>query len=165
MNNLRSMFDPSAIAVIGASEKEGSLGRIIIDNLVGCREHKIFAVNPNQKTVCQFSCYESIQDVPEHVNLAVVTTPAAVVPGVVDECGRSGVDGMIIISDGFRETGEEGRRLEEEIVRIKKNYPMRILGPNCLGVIRIPRRPVRGAYKGDAEDRKYRLSDPEHRLW
>jgi len=136
MDNLNRMFDPATIAVIGASEKEESLGRILIDNLQACRERKIFTVNPNQKAVCSFNCYETIQDVPEHIDLAVVAAPAATVPGIVDACGRAGVDGMIIISDGFREVGEQGRHLEEEIIRIRKHYPMRILGPNCLGVIR-----------------------------
>ena len=136
MDNLKRMFDPATIALIGASEKEGSLGRILIDNLQACKERKIFTVNPNQKTVCHFRCYDSIGDVPEHIDLAIVASPAATVPGIVDACGRAGVDGMIIITDGFREAGEEGRRLEEEIIRIKKNYPMRILGPGCLGLIR-----------------------------
>ena len=136
MDNLKRMFDPATIAVIGASEKEGSLGRILIDNLLACRDRKVFTVNPNQKTVCHFNCYDAVGDISEHIDLAIVASPAAAVPRIVDECGRAGVDGMIIISDGFREVGEQGRLLEEEIRQIKKNYPMRILGPNCLGVIR-----------------------------
>ena len=136
MDNLKRMLEPATIAVIGASEKQESLGRIIIDNLQVCKERKIFAVNPNQKTVCHLHCYDGIGDVPEHVDLAIVASPAPTVPGIVDACGRAGVDGLIIISDGFREAGEEGRRLLEEISRIKKNYPLRILGPGSLGVIR-----------------------------
>ncbi|PKN17374.1 MAG: acetyl-CoA synthetase [Deltaproteobacteria bacterium HGW-Deltaproteobacteria-6] len=136
MDNLKRMFDPATIAVIGASEKEGSLGRVLIDNLQACKERKIFTVNPNQKTVCHFHCYDSIGDIPEHIDLAIVASPATTVPGIVDACGRAGVDGLIIITDGFREAGIEGRLLEEEIIRIKKNYPLRILGPSCLGVIR-----------------------------
>ncbi len=136
MDNLKRMFDPATIAIIGASEREGAPGRILIENLQACRERKIFTVNPNQETVCHFHCYDSIGDISEHIDLAIVATPAATVPGIVDACGRAGVDGLIIISDGFREAGVEGRRLEEEIIRIKKNYPMRILGPGCLGVIR-----------------------------
>ena len=136
MDNLKRMFDPKTIAVIGASEKEGSLGRILIDNLPAYKERKIFTVNPNQKTVCDYNCYNTIDDINEHIDLAMVAAPAAAVPAIVEACGRAGVDGMVIISDGFREVGEEGRRLEEEILRIKKKYPMRILGPNCLGIIR-----------------------------
>lgn len=136
MDNLKRMFDPATVAVIGASEREGSLGRILIDNLLSCQERRIYSVNPHQKTVCRLTCYDTIEEIPEHVDLAIVASPAATVPGVVDACGRAGVDGLIIISDGFREVGEAGRLLEEEIRQIKKNYPMRILGPNCLGVIR-----------------------------
>ena len=136
MDNLKRMLDPATIAVIGASEKEESLGRIIIDNLQFCQERKIFAVNPNQKTVCNLYCYDSIGEIPEHVDLAIVASPAPTVPGIVDACGRAGVDGLIIISDGFREADDEGRHLLEEISRIKKSYPLRILGPGSLGVIR-----------------------------
>jgi acetyltransferase len=130
------MFDPATVAVIGASEKEGSAGRTIIDNLLQCQGRKIYAVNPNQQSVCQLPCYETIQAVPEHVQLAIVTTPAAAVPGLVEECGKAGVDGMMIVSDGFRETGAQGLALEEEIVRIKQDYRMRIVGPSSLGIIR-----------------------------
>ncbi|MDD5167553.1 MAG: bifunctional acetate--CoA ligase family protein/GNAT family N-acetyltransferase [Syntrophales bacterium] len=136
MDNLTRMFDPQTIAVIGASDKEGSPGRIVVENLLSCRGQRVFTINPNQTTVCNNACYDTIGSVPEHVDLAIVTAPAAAVPGIVDDCGQAGVDGMIIISDGFREIGAEGRRLEEEIIRIKKGYPMRILGPNCLGIIR-----------------------------
>ena len=136
MDSINRMFDPETIALIGASEKEGSLGRTIIENMLFCRERKIFPVNPNRKTVLDRTCYASITDVPGHVDLAIIVTAAKTVPRIVEECGQAGVDGLIIISDGFREVGEEGRKLEEEIVQIRKKYGMRILGPNCLGVIR-----------------------------
>ncbi|MCX5827291.1 MAG: CoA-binding protein, partial [Deltaproteobacteria bacterium] len=136
MDNLRRMFDPGTIALIGASDKEGSPGDAILNNLLACRERKIFLVNPGRSAIGDRPCYRSVAEVPEHIDLAVVATPASTVPGVVEACGRAGVDGMIIISAGFREVGEEGRKLEEEILRIKKQYPLRILGPNCLGIIR-----------------------------
>jgi len=136
MDTLRHMFDPATVAVIGASEKEGSAGRTIIDNLLQGQGRTIYAVNPNQQSVRDLPCYETIQAVPEHVHLAIVTTPAAAVPGLVRECGDAGVDGMMIVSDGFRETGAQGLALEQEIVDIKKNYRMRIVGPASLGIIR-----------------------------
>ncbi|MFA6412070.1 MAG: CoA-binding protein, partial [Syntrophales bacterium] len=136
MDNLKRMFDPGTIALIGASGKEGSPGNAILNNLLACRERKIFLVNPGCAAIGERPCYRSVAEVPEHIDLAVVATPAPTVPGVVEACGRAGVDGVIIISAGFREAGEEGRRLEEEILRIKKQYPLRILGPNCLGIIR-----------------------------
>ena len=80
--------------------------------------------------------YPGISSVPEHVMLAVIATPARSVPGVVEQCGRAGVDGVVIISSGFKETGEEGAQLEREIDRIRKKYGMRIMGPNCVGFVR-----------------------------
>jgi acetyltransferase len=81
-------------------------------------------------------CFPSITQVPEHVDLAVIAIPAKSVPSVVEECGRSGVDGIVIISSGFREAGEEGAKLEQEIKRLQEKYGFRVLGPNCLGFIR-----------------------------
>ncbi|MDI9571398.1 MAG: bifunctional acetate--CoA ligase family protein/GNAT family N-acetyltransferase [Pseudomonadota bacterium] len=136
MDSLKRMFNPTTIALIGASAEEGSPGRQLRDNLLTCRERKIFTVNPRHSCLDGSPCYPHIAAVPEHVDLAIVATPAPTVPGIVEACGQAGVDGMIIISAGFRESGEEGRHLEEEILRIKKQYPLRILGPNCLGIIR-----------------------------
>ena len=136
MDNLKRMFDPETVAVIGASEREGSLGAHSHRQPPGLPGEANLHRQSHRETVCQYPCHASIDALPEHIDLAVVASPAATVPGIVDACGRAGVDGMIIISDGFREVGEEGRRLEEEIRRIKQNYPMRIVGPNCLGVIR-----------------------------
>ena len=136
MNHLKRMFDPQTIVVIGATEAEGAPGRILMDNLLACRRRRIYTVNPHRETVCELPCYETPGSVPEHIDLAIVATPAPTVPAIVEACGQAGVDGMIIISEGFREYGPEGRRLEEEIRSIRKRYPMRILGPNCLGVIR-----------------------------
>ncbi len=138
MDNLRRMFDPGTIALIGASDKEGAPGKAILCNLLACRERKVFLVNPARTAIGARPCYGSVAEIPAHIDLAVVATPAPTVPGVVEACGRAGVDGIIIISAGFREVGAEGRKLEEEILRIKRQYPLRILGPNCLGVIRGP---------------------------
>ena len=136
MDNMKRMFDPGAIAVIGASEKAGSLGRIMMDNLLACRERIIFPVNPKRKTVLGLPSYPAVADIPEHVDLGIIITAAPTVAGIVEECGRAGMSGVIIVSDGFREVGEEGLQRETEIIQIRKKYDMRILGPNCLGVIR-----------------------------
>jgi acetyltransferase len=130
------MFDPQTIAVIGATEADGTPGRILIDNLLACRQRRVYTVNPHRAPVCALPCYETPSSVPEHIDLAIVATPAPTVPAIVQACGEAGVDGMIIISEGFREFGPEGRLLEEQVKAIRKKYPMRILGPNCLGVIR-----------------------------
>ena len=137
MGSIERMFDPETIAVIGATEREGSVGRAIMENLLaGVEEREIFPVNPNRKTVLGLKCYPSIKDVPRHVDLAIIAVPAKIVPKVVEECGEAGVDGLVIISAGFREVGEEGRKLEKKIEEIRAKYGLRILGPNCFGFIR-----------------------------
>jgi acetyltransferase len=136
MGGMMRLLNPGTIALIGASEKEGATGTTILKNLFLSQKRKIFPVNPNRKTVLGLPCYASIADVPERVDLAVIATPAVTVPQLVEECGKAGVGGLAIISSGFREVGEEGKKLEERIVEIRRRYGMRILGPNCLGFIR-----------------------------
>lgn len=130
------MFDPETIAVIGATEREGSVGRAILENLLLSKDRKIFPVNPNRKTVLGIVCYSNITEVSEPIDLAIIAIPARIVPEIVEECGKSGVEDIIIVSAGFKEIGEEGRKLEEQIREIRMRHGMRILGPNCLGVIR-----------------------------
>ena len=132
----KRMLNPKTIALIGASDKEGSVGKAILENLLLAKSRKVFPVNPNRTAVLGGACYPNIAGVPEHVDLAVVATPARIVPQTVEECGKAGVHGLIIISAGFREVGEEGRRLENQIKEIRKKYGMRIMGPNCVGVVR-----------------------------
>jgi acetyltransferase len=130
------MFDPKTIALIGATGKIGAVGRSILENLLRSKERKIFPVNPHTTKVLDVECYPAISGVPEHVDLAVVATPARSVPHVLEECGEAGVEGVVIISSGFKEIGEEGIQLESEIQRIRKKYGTRIMGPNCLGFVR-----------------------------
>ena len=136
MGNLRKVLNPDTIALIGATAEEGTAGRTLLENLLLSKGRKIFAVNPNRETVLGLDCYPTIGDVPEKIDLALVATPPPTVPEIVDECGRVGIEGIIIISSGFREMGEEGRKLEEQIIGLRKTYGMRIIGPDCLGVIR-----------------------------
>ncbi|OPY72963.1 MAG: Acetyltransferase Pat [Syntrophorhabdus sp. PtaU1.Bin002] len=138
MSRIQVMFNPKTIALIGATEKEGAIGRTILENLLRSKERKIFPVNPHTNQVLNVESYPTISGVPEHVDLAVVATPARSVPIVVEECGQAGVEGVAIISAGFKEIGEEGTQLESEIDRIRKKYGMRIMGPNCLGFVRPP---------------------------
>ena len=138
MTRLQVMFNPQTIALIGATEKEGAVGRTILENLLRSKERRIFPVNPHTSKVLGAESYPSIAGVPEQVDLAVVATPARSVPAVVEECGQAGVKGVVIISAGFKEIGEEGTQLESEIDRIRKKYGLRILGPNCLGFVRPP---------------------------
>ena len=138
MGDLQKIFNPRTIAVIGATKREGTFGRAVLDNALASGDRTVYPVNPNRETILGLSCFPEIGAIPEPIDLAIIATPAATVPGIVDACGRAGVGGLIIISAGFRETGETGRRLEEEILQINKTYGMRIVGPNCLGIMRPP---------------------------
>ena len=135
MNTIKSMLDPKSIALIGATEKADSVGRAIFENLLMSTDRKIFPVNPNRETILDIPCYPTISSIPEPVNLAVIATPAETVPDVAQECAESGVDGVIIISEGFREADGENGPMEERLIAIRNKYGMRIIGPNCLGII------------------------------
>ena len=104
--------------------------------LLGQGQRTVYAVNPERETIMGQECYSSITKVPGQVDLAVVATPAWTVPQVVEECGQAGVGGVVIISAGFKEIGQVGRELEEKIADIRAKYGIRIIGPNCLGIIR-----------------------------
>lgn len=136
MGDIGRILAPKTVALIGATEREGSIGRAIMENLLLSKDRKIFPVNPNRNEVLGVRCYPDIANIPEHVDLAIIATPAHTVPEIVEECGKAGVEGIIIISAGFREIGEEGKNLEKQIVEIRKKYGMRVIGPNCMGVIR-----------------------------
>ncbi len=136
MGDIGKMFNPETIALIGATEREGSIGKSALENVLASKGRKIYPVNPKRKTVLGVACYPRIGNIPEKVDLAIIATAAQTVPDRVEECGKAGVEGIIIFSSGFREAGEEGKALENRITGIRAKYGMRILGPNCLGIIR-----------------------------
>ncbi len=133
--NLEKMFRPTSIALIGASEEKGSVGLTIMENLLRDYKGRVFPVNPNRDAVLGIKCVPSVLSLPESVDLAIIATPARIVPVITEECGQRGVPALVIISAGFRETGSEGLALEDQIAEIRREYGMRILGPNCLGFI------------------------------
>ena len=129
-------FAPQNVAVIGATETAGSVGRTILWNLVTSPfGGAVFPVNPKRPSVLGLKAYKSIGEVPDDVDLAVVVTRAATVPGIVAECGEAGVKGMVVISAGFKETGAAGAELERQVLEQARKYKIRIVGPNCLGVM------------------------------
>jgi len=135
-NPLDSIFCPSNIALIGATESPGSVGRTIMWNLiVNPFGGAVFPVNPKRPSVLGVKAYPDIYSVPEPVDLAVIVTPAITVPKVIAECSAAGVKGSIIISAGFKETGAHGAELERQIMGYARRGNMRIIGPNCLGVM------------------------------
>ena len=133
---LDAIFSPNSVAVIGATEREGSVGRTILWNLItNSFGGTVFPVNLKRPSVLGIKAYPTILDVPDEVDLAVVVTPAPTVPGVIRDCVKKGVQGAIIISAGFKEIGEEGAELERQILAEARKGKMRIVGPNCLGVM------------------------------
>ena len=133
---LESFFKPRAVAVIGASEDPGSVGRTLLWNLVSSPfGGMVFPVNPRRPSVLGIKAYPSIAEVPEAVDLAVVATPARTVPGIIEQCGQAGVRSAIVISAGFKEVGPEGVELERQVVENARKAGMRVIGPNCLGLM------------------------------
>ena len=133
---LDSIFSPKSVALIGATENPGSVGRTIFQNLGrGGFNGVVYPVNPKRNSVLAVKAYPSIGALPEKVDLAVICTPAKTVPGIIQECIQAGVPGAVIISAGFKETGPEGVKLEQQILSDARKAGMRIVGPNCLGVM------------------------------
>ena len=134
--NLNSIFSPSSVAVIGASNRPGSVGRAVFTNIL-LNEYKgtVYPVNPNDHSISGVKAFPSILDLPEKVEVAVVVVPAAFVPQVVEQCGKKGVKGLVVISAGFKEVGGAGVKLEQQVSSIAERYSMRMVGPNCLGLI------------------------------
>jgi acetyltransferase len=130
-------FSPKTVAVIGASEKLDSVGRTILWNLIGSPfGGTVYPVNPKRHSVLGIKAYPRVGEIPEPIELAVIATPAATVPGIIRECGESGAKGAIIISAGFREAGPAGARLEDEVLAAARAADIRLIGPNCMGVMR-----------------------------
>ena len=124
------------MAVIGATETTGHVGRAILWNLISSPFGGIvYPVNLKRKAVLGIRAFPSVQAIPDPVDLAVIITPAALVPNVIKECGEKGVRGAVIISAGFRETGPAGLELENQVLLAARRTNMRLIGPNCLGVM------------------------------
>ncbi len=133
---METFFNPPSVAIVGATEKPGSLPGIILKNLLGMGfQGKIYPVNPKYKTVFGLTCFPSILDITDDVALAVIAIPAPLVLAVVQQLPRKRIHHAIIISAGFREMGVEGMEMEEQIKRVARENDMSILGPNCLGVL------------------------------
>jgi acetyltransferase len=133
---LQKLFHPKSVAVIGASDRPLSVGKSVLWNLISNRfGGTVYPVNPSHPAVLGIKSYASIREVPAAVDLAVIATPAKTVPGLIRECGEAGVRAAIVLSAGFKEIGEPGRALEREMVADARRFGMRIVGPNCLGVM------------------------------
>ncbi|MCQ6962008.1 acetate--CoA ligase alpha subunit [Methanolobus chelungpuianus] len=135
---LDRMFDPNAVAVIGASRNKGKVGRAVLENLMAASDDiDIIPINPKDEEILGLRAYPSILDVPreKNVELAVIVIPAKLVPGAIEQCALAGVKNVVVISAGFKEAGIEGAHLERECVALCEKYGIDMVGPNCLGII------------------------------
>ncbi len=131
------LFEPASVAVIGASARAGAVGAVLIENMLeaGYRG-ALYAVNPKHREIRGVSCFPSIGEVPRRVDLAVVATPAPTVPEIINACGEAGVRAAVVISAGFSESGPAGAKLERALIENARRHRLRVLGPNCLGIMR-----------------------------
>jgi acetyltransferase len=133
---LDAIFQPSSVAVVGATETAGSVGRMVLWNLISSPfGGAVFPVHPHRLSVLGVRAYKRVAEIPEPPELAVVVTPAPTVPGVIRDCGTAGVKAAIVISAGFKEAGPGGAALEQQILAEARVHGMRLVGPNCLGVM------------------------------
>lgn len=136
LRSLEHILKPRSVAVIGASNRQGAMGQLMLQSLLQSGyKGPVYPINANYDTILSIKAYPSILNVPGDVDLAVIAAPSAQILNIVDECGRKKVKGIIVIADGFREKDEKGAILEKELVDTAFGYGMRIIGPNCMGVI------------------------------
>ena len=130
-------LSPKSIAVIGASDKQGSVGRAITSNIMSGYKGIVYPISPTRETVFDQKAYKSVLDVPNSIDLAVVITKNTIVPVVLEECGKKKIKGAIVITAGFKEVDEEGKKLEQKLKDIATKYGVKVIGPNCLGVMNL----------------------------
>ncbi|WP_423805030.1 GNAT family N-acetyltransferase, partial [Nocardioides salarius] len=134
--SIDKFFNPRSVAIIGASRRQDTIGQTLVRNLVmGDFTGRVYAVNPSAGAVSGLPAYKSVGEIPDHVDVAIVAVPADAVQDVVLDCAAKGVHGLVVISSGFAETGEEGRQRQRRLVGLSRSYGLRLIGPNCLGVI------------------------------
>lgn len=133
---LETFFKPDGVVVIGASRDPRKLGHGVVRNLIDYHYHgAIYPVNPRASEILGLACYDSLEEVPDPVDLAVVVVPASAVPETLRQCGERRIKHAIVVSGGFSETGKEGRELEQALVDVAREYDIRVIGPNCIGTI------------------------------
>ena len=134
---LTPLFEPQSVALIGASERAGSVGAVLVENMLAAKYRgALYAVNPKYQSVQGVPCFEAIGKVPPRVDLAVIATPPRVVPEVIEQCGRAGVRAAVVITAGFSEIGPAGAKLERALLENARRHRLRVVGPNCLGLMR-----------------------------
>src|SRR5690349_15178648 len=134
---LQPQLAPKSVALVGATEREGALGNIVYRNLAAAGlRGALYAVNPKHATLFGAKAYARLGELPEKPDLAVIVTPARTVPGIVREAGAAGIKAAAVLTSGFGETGDAGKALQADLVHAARAAGVRVLGPNCLGLIR-----------------------------
>lgn len=134
---LSKLFEPASVAVFGASDRQDAVGNLVFRNMLESGfKGKVYPVNPKHDSVQDRKAYPDLDSIGKHVDLAVITTPAATVPGIIESCGEHGIRAAVVISAGFREVGAQGLKLEQALVENAHRYGLRFIGPNCLGLMR-----------------------------
>ena len=134
---LSPLLEPRSVGIIGATERDNAIGNVIVRNMLSAGfKGKLFAINPKYQSVQGVPCYATIEDVPQRLDLAVIAVRADKVAAIVDGCGRAGVKAVIVLSSGFSETGPRGAVFERHVVEAARRHRIRLLGPNCLGILR-----------------------------
>ncbi|MEP7088714.1 MAG: GNAT family N-acetyltransferase [Nocardioidaceae bacterium] len=134
--SIQLFFDARSVAVIGASRRHDTIGQTLVRNLVlGDYQGRVYVVNPAAQSVAGLPAYAAVGDIPDSVDVAIVAVPAEAVQDVVLDCAAKGVHGLVVVSSGFAETGEEGRMRQRRLVGLARSYGLRLIGPNCLGII------------------------------
>ena len=137
---MKQFFRPAAVAVIGASERDNSLGGQLIINLQYGYEGRIYPVNPNYREIRGLACFPAVDAIPDPVDLAIIIVPAPAVPEALEACGRKGIFHVMIQSAGFSEVGEAGKALQDRCTAVARKAGIRVWGPNCMGLVDVPRR-------------------------
>jgi len=147
--SLESFFNPKSVAIVGASRQKSKVGYEILANMMEAGyEGKIFPVNPQADAIGRLKCYPDLQSIGEVPELVVIIVPAKIVPGIMRQCAKIGAKSVIIVTAGFKEVGPEGRALEEQVIQIARQAGIRVIGPNCLGVI-APANKLNASFGGD----------------
>ncbi len=134
--SIQNFFDARSVAVIGASRRQDTIGQTLVRNLVlGDYQGRVYVVNPAADSVAGMPAYPTVADIPGDVDIAIVAVPSDKVADVVLDCAAKGVHGLVVVSSGFAETGEEGRQRQRRLVGLARSYGLRLIGPNCLGII------------------------------
>jgi len=147
--SLEKFFDPGSVAIVGASQKKGKVGFEIVASLIEAGyKGKIFPVNHKAETLKGLKCYPDLDSIGQVPDLVIIVIPAKAVPAIMQQCAGIGIKSVIIITAGFKETGKQGQKLEREVIQIAKQSGIRVIGPNCLGVI-VPANNLNASFGGD----------------